>query len=401
VIWLLGCFGTVPPGLPVPDSDSCVEQTWFLDQDGDGWGDQERVACVPHGDWVDQRGDCDDDDPTVHPGQIEWPCDGVDNDCLASTVELDGASSTLGGVIERVSLDGGYTLADGEVLGLCGGGTHTGSLTLVEGTATVVGDGSTLTGEGVLIHVALAHLTVLDLTLADAATGIVATGSDVVLRGVTARDHSQGGVNVTGGSLDAQGLVLSDNQRAVGGGLATQDTQISLQGLLVVRNTATEAGGGVSLRGGEAVGPVCADCVFLDNAVERPGLDPGMGGGMEIVGVVGDLTDTQWADNRADHGGALYAYGTTLSVQDGVIEGGTAERGAGVYADGAALTVSGLALQDNTATSQGGSVFLTNSTLSASDTEWRDNAPDDVYSNGPWTADGATAVDCGVTSLCE
>jgi len=44
----------------------------LVDADGDGWVSAPN-ECVP-------GGDCDDDDPSVHPGAVEL-CDGIDNDC--------------------------------------------------------------------------------------------------------------------------------------------------------------------------------------------------------------------------------------------------------------------------------------------------------------------------------
>lgn len=412
MIWLwMACIGrfpclVIPPpvdtGTPYhPDSGDCDAQSWFEDLDGDGWGDQEHVACAPEDGWVDQGGDCDDADPTVHPGQIEWPCDGVDNDCAASTPEATEPSSVLEGQVTAASLSGDYALSDGEVLVLCGGETWTASLTLDAGSATLLGHGSTLMGPGTLITVTQGDLTLSDVSLYGAETGLYAVDSAVVLRDVTVRDHTDGGVVIEGGSLDAQDLVLWGNQGTVGAGLSTLNADMALSRVRALLNVATVAGGGVSLRGGTATGPLCQGCAFVDNEVTGVGLDPGSGGGLELVGVGGTLEQCEWSGNTADHGGGVYVYGATVRLEGGSLEGGAADQGAGLYLDGAAVTLDGVNLVGNTATSQGGSVFLTNSTLSASDTEWRDNAPDDVYSNGPWTADGATTVDCGVTSLCE
>ena len=43
--------------------------TWYADDDGDGWGDPERVwaACDGPSGWVEASGDCDDSDPDTHP----------------------------------------------------------------------------------------------------------------------------------------------------------------------------------------------------------------------------------------------------------------------------------------------------------------------------------------------
>jgi hypothetical protein len=54
----------------------------YRDGDGDGYGitDETMEACgVPEG-WAPQAGDCDDEDPDVHPDAIE-PCGAADRDC--------------------------------------------------------------------------------------------------------------------------------------------------------------------------------------------------------------------------------------------------------------------------------------------------------------------------------
>jgi len=59
------------------DDGACATAGW-VDADGDGWGDA-AAGCDAEG-AVDQGGDCDDEDGSVHPGAVEV-CDGVDHDC--------------------------------------------------------------------------------------------------------------------------------------------------------------------------------------------------------------------------------------------------------------------------------------------------------------------------------
>ncbi|MBN9683863.1 MULTISPECIES: MopE-related protein [unclassified Corallococcus] len=63
------------------EADAPGMRTWFLDEDGDGYG-VAMMACVqPTGLLADQGGDCDDTDRFVHPGQSELRCDGRDDNC--------------------------------------------------------------------------------------------------------------------------------------------------------------------------------------------------------------------------------------------------------------------------------------------------------------------------------
>ncbi len=64
------------------DEDATDASTFFVDADGDGYGDDAstELACdLPSG-MSDVGGDCDDNDASSYPDGLEL-CDGVDNDC--------------------------------------------------------------------------------------------------------------------------------------------------------------------------------------------------------------------------------------------------------------------------------------------------------------------------------
>jgi hypothetical protein len=70
------CDGTI-------DEVTAVDaHTWFLDDDGDGFGDESSPtqACSQPDGFVDDDTDCDDSDSNTYPDADEF-CDGVDNDC--------------------------------------------------------------------------------------------------------------------------------------------------------------------------------------------------------------------------------------------------------------------------------------------------------------------------------
>lgn len=126
-------------------------QTWYLDADGDGYGDDNttQVSCIqPSGQvvkadplcidnptipfmcptkvilWVATGGDCNDNDAAVKPGATEV-CDGKDNDCDGQTdeglptttyyIDADGDGYGTGTGIEYCSNPGvGYTSQSGD-----------------------------------------------------------------------------------------------------------------------------------------------------------------------------------------------------------------------------------------------------------------------------------------------
>ena len=71
-----------------------VNETYYLDSDGDGYGDPSdstESESQPSG-YVTDNTDCDDTDASIHPGATEIRGDGIDQDCNgsdSSLVELD------------------------------------------------------------------------------------------------------------------------------------------------------------------------------------------------------------------------------------------------------------------------------------------------------------------------
>lgn len=72
------------------DHGDAVPATWWVDADGDGYGDDAAPtdACPQDG-YVARGGDCNDDDGDVNPGAEDVPFDGIDSDCTGATAEND------------------------------------------------------------------------------------------------------------------------------------------------------------------------------------------------------------------------------------------------------------------------------------------------------------------------
>ncbi len=58
-------------------------QTWYLDADGDGYGDPSisQTLCSPDPGYILDNTDCDDTMASVHPGAVDDTVDGIDQDC--------------------------------------------------------------------------------------------------------------------------------------------------------------------------------------------------------------------------------------------------------------------------------------------------------------------------------
>ncbi|MBN1335647.1 MAG: hypothetical protein JXB39_06775 [Deltaproteobacteria bacterium] len=77
----------------VDEPDAVDAPSWYVDADGDAWGDPStgERSCQPIGDRVVQGDDCDDGDSAVHPGAVETWYDGEDTDCSGgSDFDADG-----------------------------------------------------------------------------------------------------------------------------------------------------------------------------------------------------------------------------------------------------------------------------------------------------------------------
>jgi len=65
------------------DSGVSDEGTWYLDSDGDAYGDStvSVVQCDAPAGYVEDGTDCDDGDLATHPGALDLCADGIDQDC--------------------------------------------------------------------------------------------------------------------------------------------------------------------------------------------------------------------------------------------------------------------------------------------------------------------------------
>lgn len=100
--------------------------TWFLDGDGDGFGDDGRTAegCEAPAAHVGVGGDCDDNRVEVNPAEEEVCDDGLDNDCSGDSPEcrLEGAYLLSSSDMTWTGASDGYFGVDAKPLDYDGDG---------------------------------------------------------------------------------------------------------------------------------------------------------------------------------------------------------------------------------------------------------------------------------------
>lgn len=291
---------------------SLAEHQRRTDRDGDGVG-------------VDD--DCDDRNPSVYPGNVETPCDAVDNDCAPATPDGPAAN----GAVTYATIALAIEAADpGDTLVLCPGRY---------GEPVVLPKSVTLTGS------TTPDATVLDGSGLDGPV-VTVTGGGATLRSLTV----EGG---TGGPNSRPDLV---DGATLGGGVngvaATGD--VWLEDVVVTGNTA-DAGAGV-------VGPA-SSTLHLVRSVVRDNVATGLGGGVVATRVL-LLEDSLVTGNAAQAGGGVYVpeAAEVTSVGASAVADNSAEDGGGAWlATGATWT--GGTLSDNEADARGGGVYLDGGTL--------------------------------------
>jgi len=297
------------PDSPVdtrPPDDTAV----IVDDDGDGWSPDD--------------GDCDDDDPTVHPGADET-CNGIDDDCDGSVdEEVCGEDCDLWlpwqgeSIQEAVDL-----LPDGATLCL-DAGNWSEPVVIENRSLTLVG----LRGPWIsVLQGGEAHT---PLTIRGTAADTVRIQGVGIWLGLGA---TGGGLAIEGATVELEDVILWESEADRGGGMAvTGGATVTASALLVEDCDATHGGGGVYVDEGSSL--TISDSELLSNGDDSTVSGTAMGGAL-------------WA------GG-----GSELLVQDVLIRENTASNwnayyydaaGGGVYLEDVSAELVNVWFEDNVA----------------------------------------------------
>ena len=402
------------------DCDGSVDEgatdmaTWYVDDDGDGYGHASRsiVACDQPSGYQADTSDCDDRSATIHPGATET-CDGVDQDCdgvaddgaidmgvwytdadadgygdaTSSTTACsqpsgtsadatdcddanaaahpgapetcDGVDQDCDGVADDGAIDMGvwYTDADAD-----GYGDATSSTIACSQPSGTSADATDCDDGDATIHPGAVEL----------CSGVDEDCDGVVDAAGTVTHYDPSGVAT---SLDAS-FASGTSSRAVSVSLASDGAVLFCEGTYYAHLEVTASdltiqgyyGASATTLSGDNTATVIT--LGGSGAIRLSGLTITDGHGSEGGGLGGtdsgltvSITDCAFDDNRADYGAGVFLRDATLTLTDTSFDNNRADAdGGGLYLDSGSATLDGVTISDSTAAISGGGVVLESAT---------------------------------------
>ncbi len=368
------------------DEDAVDMGSWYVDSDGDGYGDDgaSTLDCGAPTGMVASGGDCDDSDAGIHPGADEH-CDGVDEDC-------DGS-------VDEDAVDGSawYADADGD-----GYGDPTSSVTECSAPSGTVADDDDCDDTDPAINPgATEYCDGVDTDCdgvddpSDTVTFIATGGGKTDATGYFSTTtpgpagrfslSSDGQLNFCAGSYEgfidvsasAASIVgLEGSAYTVLSGGYTGTMITALSGAAVLDVTGLSLTEGVAVNGG-AISSDIAGLVFVgEDLVIDWSAATNHGGGIYMKDAASvTLTEVAISECGAVRGGALYIEEGGYLIEDLILELSLAtERGGGSFIKNATGTATGLMVAENLCSDDGGGLYLEGTEMTLSDSLVIDNS---------------------------
>jgi Putative metal-binding motif len=359
-----------------PSVDASTQDTWYDDDDGDGYGDPADAAlsCDELSGRVADDSDCDDSSSASHPGGTEV-CDLEDNDC--------------DGTVDNDPTDGDWYATDNDADGFgavgtmalrCSGSDNDWDCDDRDGYEPRVADAvnGSAAGVGTLddpydsiqdaIDVADVCVIVYAGTYNEA---LDFDGKDLRVKGVDGADLTivdatgMGAPAVTFANGESAAAELSGVTLSGGEGYHERTSSSSSCGS---SETCTEyydnyCGGGIYIKGADpsVVDVVVSENLLPENSITESGNDTyyvySFGGGACLRNTSSTFSAVDFYANTAGTGGGVYVDASTVfTMESGMVTGNAADDGGGFFVDGGEVALNNLAIVANTAVGAGGAI---------------------------------------------
>ena len=211
---------------------------------------------------------------------------------------------------------------------------------------------------------------------------LVGSNGSLSLVDSTVKDNhareSGGGIHFAGScsgcALTLQGTTVQGNSARLGGGIAALDGA-SIRDSTVVDNSARAGGGGLFLAGVARLEGVTVEANGQSDDVEPLGGGGLLCGGLldasctELTIIGGRLGGPERGNSAAGAGGALRAFGGSLSLTGtAIVDNRSGQGGGGLALDGTTATLRDSLLQENEAAGHGGAVYAAGGQLTLAGT---------------------------------
>jgi hypothetical protein len=369
---------------------------WYHDQDGDGYGDERSggTSCEVPSDGSAVGGDCDDDDPTIHPDaeelcdEIDQDCDGnVNEGCFSCDLWVPGDHETIKEAIHEAPEGANICVLEGtweEQVDFAGRdlqliGVHGPERTVLDArnlgpvlhfhgdeseaswvTGFTLRNGFNGSGGCVEIIDASPRLSDLVVTGCEAEEGggihLLRSHSqleDIQVSDCTALSGDGGGIHILGGAPSLTRVRVSDSVTpSFGGCIAAKMSAPVMADLELVHCYALDMISGAN--------QVCGGGLYLEECegsligalIEGNGATDGNGGGLYMTASSTELRDLEVLANGVANGegGGIEMVDSSPQISDLIVRGNSARNDGGWYLRSSHPHCERVTIRDNEAT---------------------------------------------------